>query len=259
MVISVAKHALRGLAFSAIPAFCSYAANSELFLPGLQERGIIGATVNISAVQDTLLWVGIVLSVVLLGGGLAWNIEQKKSMMNQRNALIQMTKTILASALSKCVGLENIAFDVRIFVPNHPYLYRLCELFHIKKAKKFVIWNISLIAQKGTTEKLKFEVSPKAEGLVGLCYNQKAMIFDGDLEHTNSVNYKLSPSQIDQTSNLMWSICCPVLEEDSSVRAIIALDGQTKITLSEDAMTAFRKDIVAFSRLLYDAVPQLFK
>lgn len=253
------KNAAQGFFFSAIPAFCSYAANSDVFLPRLQAQGILGSTVNVPILQDTLLWIGIFLSVLLLGGSLSFSNTKRDAMEDQRNALIQMNKIILSSALSKCVGLENIDFDVRIFVPKHPHLYDIANFFGIPVPKKFIIRNIALIARPGTTQKLQFEVFPKTEGLVGLCYSQKAMMYDDDLKNTNSVLYELGPTQIDQTSNLMWSICCPILREDNTVHAIIALDGKAKITLSDSAMRGFRKDIIAFSRLLYDAVPQLFR
>jgi len=259
MGFRILKHAFLGLLFSAIPAFCSYIASSDVFLTNLQAQGILGESVNIPFLQDTMLWIGIILSVGFLGGSLAICNIIKDSMMEQRNALIQMNKTILASALSRCVGLENIDFDVRIFVPKHPGLYNMAKFLHINMAQKFVIRNIALIAQPGTTKKLQFEVFPKTEGLVGLCYKTKAMMYDDDLMHTNSVRYSLGQNQIDQTSNLMWSICCPILREDNTVHAIIALDGKRRITLSESAMQGFRQDIIAFSRLLYDAVPQLFR
>ena len=253
------KHVVQGILFSAAPAFCSYAANSKVFLPGLQERGIIGGAVDLSQIQDTLLWVGIILSVVLLGGSLVVSNIKRDSAINQRNALIQMNKAILASTLSKCVGLENIDFDIRIFVPKHLHLYRAAKILRLNVPRKFVIRNVELIAHPGITKKLQFEVYPRHEGLVGLCYDGKKMMYDDDLENTNDVLYDLGPNQIDKTSSLMWSICCPIIQEDDTVHAIIALDGKTKITLSEDAMNAFRSDLTAFSRMLFDTVPQLFR
>ena len=94
---------------------------------------------------------------------------------------------------------------------------------------------------------------------MGLCYNTKAMVYDDDLEHTNDKNYHLNKSQIDRTSNLKWSICCPVLDKTETVVAVIALDGKTRITIDKEKETTLREEIVAFSCMLYDSVPQLFK
>lgn len=255
----ILKLGIKGFFWSAVPAACSYAASSNFFLYKLQERGIIGHSVNIPAVQDALLWIGIVWSIVLLGGNLAVSDVRRDQVTEERNGLIQMNKSVLESVLSKSIGLEMIDFDIRIFVPKHPGWYRIAQFLHIRVANKFVIKNVDLIARPGITQKLQFEVFPKQEGLVGICYHKKQMVYDDNLKETNSVSYALRTSQIDQTSSLRWSICCPIVQEDDTIPAIIALDGKSDITLSKEAMNAFRTDLTAFSRMLYDAVPQLFR
>lgn len=151
-------------------------------------------------------------------------------------------------------------FDIRIFIPKFPTLYKIADFLRIPNVpRKFVIKNIELIAEPGTTNNLEFEVFPHQEGLVGDCYFRKAMVYDDDLETTNSINYNLGQNQITRTSNLKWSICCPVFEDSNTVVAILALDGKTKITIDQRNESALREQLIAFSRLLFDSVPQLFK
>ena len=85
------------------------------------------------------------------------------------------------------------------------------------------------------------------------------MVFDDNLEHSNSTDYNLGENQISRTSNLKWSICCPIFDTNNAVVAILALDGKSKITIAEENAPILNEHIVAFSRLLYDSVPQLFK
>ena len=87
----------------------------------------------------------------------------------------------------------------------------------------------------------------------------KYMVCDDDLEHTNDKIYRLSPNQISRTSNLKWSICCPICDDSNNVVAIVALDGKTKITLDKKKETALQEEMSAFCYMLYDSVPQLFK
>ena len=171
-----------------------------------------------------------------------------------------MTKNILASSLGKRFLSQASSFDIRIFVPKHPILYKLAERFGYEKYhKKFTVKNIDLISEQGITKNLEFEVYPNEEGLVGMCYNTKYMVCDDDLEHTNDKIYRLSQNQINRTSNLKWSICCPICDDSNSVVAIVALDGKTKITLDKKKETALQEEMSAFCYMLYDSVPQLFK
>lgn len=139
-------------------------------------------------------------------------------------------------------------------------LYKLADKLHFASlSRKFIIKNIDLIAEQGITKDLQFEVFPNPQGLVGMCYDTKSVVFDDDLEHTNSNSYNLKTNQIDRTSNLKWSICCPICDNNDTVVAIMALDGKAPIKISKEKETALNKEIVAFSRMLYDSVPQLFK
>ena len=171
-----------------------------------------------------------------------------------------MNKHILTSSLGRRFLSDSSSFDIRIFIPKNPLLYKILDKLHISNFKrKFAIKNIDLIAEQGITKNLQFEVYPNQEGLVGLCYKTKSMVYDDDLENTNDKIYQLNQNQISRTSNLKWSICCPVCDKTNSVVAIIALDGKTKITIDEKKEDTLRNELLAFSCLLYDSVPQLFK
>ena len=92
-----------------------------------------------------------------------------------------------------------------------------------------------------------------------MCYNTMSMVYDDDLENTNDKIYQLNQTQINRTSDLKWSICCPICDNTSNVIAIIALDGKTRITIDDGKASALKEELAAFSYMLYDSVPQLFK
>ena len=245
---------------SALPAFLSYLASSELIFLKLIEKNIIGSAINIPVVQDYCLWISILLSAIFLSGQLVLVKVKYDHTLEERNLLIRMSKNILSGTLGKLCFSNQPNFDVRIFIPQWPILYRLAEKMHFLNIKqKFIIKNIDLIAEQGTTKDLEFEVCPNQEGLVGLCYQSKSIVFDDNLEHSNSTDYNLGENQISRTSNLKWSICCPIFDTNNAVVAILALDGKSKITIAEENAPILNEHIVAFSRLLYDSVPQLFK
>ncbi len=245
---------------TSIPAFLSYLASSTIFFDSLQQAGYLGQGVNIAYIQDCCLWIGIVLTAVLSTARLIYRQWKLDNSLKQRSSLIRMNKRILESSLSEKVSEGFANCDIRIFVPKHPLLYKLTsiQLFHNMK-REFVIKNYDTIANEGTTRNLTFEVYPNVEGLVGKCYNKQSIIYDDNLKQTNSTNYGLNETQISRTTDLAWSICCPVFSGGNDVIAIVALDGKTPIHISNEVLTPLREEITVFSQMLSDSVPELFK
>ncbi len=260
MIKKFLKEVILVVIFSVISAVLSYLANSSLIFDKMILHGFLSENVNIPLIQDYCLWIGIVLSALFLSLNLIITKFQYDRVLEERNSLIKMNKDILSSSLGKRFLSDSSNFDIRIFIPKHLWLYKIADKLHIDKiSKKFAIKNIDLIANQGVTKDLEFEVSPETEGLVGICYQTKAMVYDDNLEKTNNEIYKLNQNQIARTTSLKWSICCPVCDESNSVIAIIALDGKTKITINKEKEAALRDELLAFSRMLADSVPQLFK
>lgn len=256
---------------TAISSFLSYAAQSDLFFDKLIEYGIFSESINISLAQDYCLWIGIFISFIFLSSNLFITKIKYNKMLCQRNLLIKMSKDLLTSTLGARFLSNSSNFDIRIFVPKHPTIYSLSnsKLFKcltknnekLTVKKKFSIINDELIAEEGITKGLQFEVFPNPQGLVGKCYNSGLMVYDDNLEKTNSTIYSLNKNQIAKTSNLKWSICCPVFNDNEDIIAIIALDGKTKIRIDddEDKKDELRQQMIGYSRMLYDSVPQLFR
>lgn len=260
MKIKNIKQFLTVVIFSLIPSLLSYLAHSSLVFDKMIKYGFLGNSINILLIQDCCLLIGILLSALLLSFNLFRTKVKYEQMIEERNSLIKMVKSILSSALGKRFTSDPSSFDIRFFIPKHPFIYRLADHFHFSRIKvKFIIKNVDLIADQGLTNNLQFEVSPHQEGLVGICYNTKSMIMDDDLEKTNETKYNLKQIQIDRTSNLKWSICCPILDDNDKVVAILALDGQSKITIDPAKENELKQDILSFSRLFYSSVPQLFR
>lgn len=258
--MKLVKTIFKILFLSAIPATLSYLSNSTLVFDKLIAAKVLNADVNISLIQDWCLWVGISFSSLFLSLNLIITKGKFDRTTEERDCLIKMAKTILASSFVKKFFPDHVDFDMRIFVPKYQWLYSAADRLRIKKiSKKFVIKNINLIADQGITKDLQFEVSPQVEGLVGQCYIQKQVLWDDNLEATNSMEYNLGKHQISRTADLKWCICCPIYGNANNVVAILALDGKTCTTISKSDGKSLAIELTAFSRLLFDSVPKLFK
>ena len=253
------KAIIKTVIISAIPAVLSYLANSSLPFDKLIEWKVLSAEVDIPLVQDWCLWLSIGMTAVLLSLNLIITQHKYECTLEERDRLIKMAKSILENSFVKKYFQEHVDFNMRFFVPKYSVLYWLADRLKFKYIKKkFVIKNIELIADPGITKDLQFEVSPKVEGLVGQCYTKKCVLWDDKLESTNTTAYNLDQHQISRTTDLKWIICCPIYGHTSEIVAILALDGKTNTAITDNEKT-LGLELTAFSRMLFDAVPQLFK
>lgn len=254
------KNTIIILIISMITSSLSYLANSSLIFDKLKKYGLIGANVDIKYLQDICLWVGIILSAILLSANLVLTKYKRDNLLDQRNSLIRMNKSLLASSLGNSFLTNEASFDIRIFIPKHRFLYKSYQLLKIKRfSQKYIIKNIELIANSDSTKGLQFEVAPNPQGLVGDCYTKKMMVFDDNLADNNRTKYGLNETQMARTGQLKWSICSPVFNDMGDVIAIIAIDGKTNIHIDSEKADDLRNQLSAFSHMLYDSVPQLFK
>lgn len=245
---------------SFLAAFLSYVSNSDYIFSLLINNNILNATVDVNAIQDVCLWVGIAISAIGLSRRLIIAETKHEQVLEERNQLIQMNKDLLSGALTNICTANVMDFDIRIFLPKYPRWYKFCRKFSLWNCKeKFVIKNVDVIAEARTTSKLEFEVFPNAQGLVGTCYKEAALVYDDNLEVTNSTNYNLTRYQITRTSDLKWCICCPIFDSNDAVVAILALDGRTLIRIDAQNKDVLVNQILTFSNMLYASVPQLFR
>jgi len=252
------KKIILSLVYALIAVGLTYVSSSSYILPFLVEKGILGIAIDTERIKELCLFASMVFAGVFLPVSLCKAEIQRDNAIDQRNQLLKMTKNNFGITLER-FSSNFSGFEIRFFIPKHPVLYSIEEKLGIKHKKEFIIKNIDIIANQGATKGLSFEVSPNSQGLVGECYRQKSMVYDDMLAETNSINYSLQPKQLSRTSNLRWSICCPIIDEKDNVVAIMAFDGTKPITIKKEKTNELADHILTFSRVLYDAVPQMFR
>ena len=84
-------------------------------------------------------------------------------------------------------------------------------------------------------------------------------MYDDNLSVTNSIAYSLDQTQVSRTSNLLWSICVPVLDEKNEVIAIVALDSNTTKLNIKDNKDEIRNITNTLAVMMNDSVPEFFK
>lgn len=250
---------IKGIIFSLIPAFCTYLSQAENMLDWLQKKNYIGTEINLEFVRQCAGILSIIFTFVFLTVPLIIVNLQSSSYKSQRDVLIKNNKEILQTTLKDQLYLDSCKLNIRVFVPYTSLRHKICKWFKIKTKNVYYIKNIEGLAEKDITDNLKFEVYPNKQGLVGVCYEQKAMLYDDDLENSNETNYNLTHYQIAKTNQLKFILVCPIFSENEEIIAIVSFDSCDKIKIKEDSKEIVRKIILNYTQSLYECIPDLFK
>lgn len=155
---------------------------------------------------------------------------QKKKLQNQSKMIRKVLKNfrdILNQNLSTFFDKNDLYLNVRIFLPQ-----KGLKAFLAKKLKNRIYFEIHNFAGLFIEEvdNLTFQVSPKTQGLVGLCYKETKIIHDFNLKaNQGNAIYNLKKSQIQKTDYCQFAIAAPIIKNDESIDAIITFDSRIKI------------------------------
>lgn len=251
---------VRGIIFSLIPSLCSYIGASDVLIY-LQKVKIIGENVNIRILKDAVVFLGIILTFGLLTYNLIKAEISEEKYRQQAIQLIKYNKDIFVSTLADCLGKEYCDINIRIFVPHKSLVWKMVHLFAKNYRHQFAIKNIEGLAEAGNTNDLRFTVYPpdKIEGLVGECYTQRNMVYDDNLEKSNSTDYHLSEYQINKTRDLKFIIACPTFADDKTIDAVVSFDSKNNIKLTSSNQEKLINMILNYTQQLHENVPELFK
>ncbi len=244
------------MGISLLIPFTNYISKDNNIIDYMQNKDFLGQYYNYAQLKTILYFVFSILSFIVFTIILTIKKYRKNSLEKQRDGLLEMWKRTFAETLADDNNkLSNNDIDVRIFVPNSSIKNRL------KKKKEFIIKNFKSLADPDITDDLCFEVSPQSEGLVGFCYQSKKIVYDDNLEETNSKNYNLSKHQQNKTSNLKFSFVCPILDINEDVIGMVAIDSKKLINIRSNKKyeKQFTTAVLNFSQLMHKNVPELFK
>lgn len=250
---------LNGVFSSLIPAVCSYLGTSDNILCILQEKGYLGEKLDLHLFAECMNIVAVFSTFFLLTLPLIIRGIRQNSLQKQRDALLKHYKDIFETTLKNELQLKSCHINVRIFVPKITMLVNIRKKLNMNYKLMFCIENVNGLADSDITENLKFEVYPNRQGLVGECYEKRAIIYDDDLEHNNEVSYNLSNQQIAKTNRLKFSLACPLFSESGEIVAIIALDSCDEIKIKRESQDLLRKHVLNYTQSLYECIPELFK
>ncbi len=252
------KKSIRYVIYVAVPPLTAYLASNDSIIQFFINKGLLKPTFNLQGFHEFFKIINILFTTIFLGIKACRHEEKEESYKKQVIGLYNMTKQFLQSNLINISNNDALNFDLRIFVPEYNVLKMILHAGQLKE-KWFVIRNIEPFASRDTTEHLRFRVMPDPQGLVGIAYKTKSIVYDDNLRETNSKNYYLNQSQINRTSNLNWSICIPILDDKNDVIAVMAIDSDTTEFKMKRDEVQIQTLTNTFAVMMRDSAPELFK
>ena len=244
----------------AIPAISAYLASDETIIQWLISNQFLPQGFKIALFQRICLIINIFFTTFVLYMRMVYHSHKEEQCRKEIAGLYNMIKQFAQSALITMTKNKNFSFDLRIFVPEVSVSRWLkATLMRKQKEKWFVIRNIEPFAKKDITEHLKFRVEPAAQGLVGSAYSSGSIVYDDNLESTNSTEYSLEQTQLSRTSSLKWSICVPILNDNNEVIAVMAFDSDKSNLNIEKNKIELKNMTNTIAIMMRDSVPELFK
>lgn len=247
-----------GIFKSLLPAFFVWLGQSDALVK-LQEYQYIGQNVNVVLIKDLSAILGVILTFWFLTIPLIKAELNEGKYHTQRDRLIKNNKEIFQKVLCKQLGRERCDMDIRIFVPQDDWKYKLKKLFNPSIPLYFRIKNLDGLADPGTTDDLQFQVCPNPEGLVGKCYQERTILYDDDLENNNETQYNLNEYQINKTNDLKFILVCPIMSSDNQIAAVVAFDSKTQIKVTDENRKPLTNAVLNYTQELHELVPEFFK
>ncbi len=190
------------------------------------------SNIEITMIKDCLTLIGIVLTMLPLGLFYILNEIKNDRHVKNKQVLISYIRDILVNAVETKIQVDKSDINIRIYVPKNKILYHLSNLLKIHIDIKFTMKNIN--GYNGNIRNgLDLSVYPVEQGLVGLCYARKEMVY-GDRLKSQLNDYHLDDYQKQVLSQMDFCICIPIIDKSNNIAAILSLDSNEPIILSDE-------------------------
>ncbi|TLX70281.1 hypothetical protein E9993_22410 [Labilibacter sediminis] len=250
------KTYLKIVLLSLLPVILVYIGKSVSSAEWLQDKiGIFPGT-EVADLMSVSFFVGIFFSGLIIPTRLAYAVEKNRKIKDNYLKTLENKKKIFVEAIKSEVGQQNIHLNIRIFTKRKGLCAWINGLFRGKI--EFEIRNIPGLANIGNTDGLKFEVKPKKQGIVGYVYDERSMIYDDELESSNTKEiYNLTDFQMEKTSGTKFALGVPLFDKKSNVEVIIAMDSDDQIKIDEENEGKWHLMATRYCQAMHHCIPIL--
>lgn len=214
---------------------------------------VLGKPLNqIDKIKESLLIIGVIAITIIPIITIRRLKKKVDRYHSQQEFLLKELKDMFFIRLDSIAKGKFGKIKIRLFI-----IKRRIKGFKIKQIARTE--HIEGLTDINNFEKFELELYPKEQGLVGKSYSKKQIVYDDKLSITNEKNYNLNHYHESRTKDFEFCVCVPIFGEQDKVIAVMALDSNSKINLTESQKKEFFKILSIFSNKFYGKLNGLIK
>jgi|GEM_PF-3673443 len=244
---------------TSIPAILTVLSTSDSFLSFLIERGYISEK-NKSTTGTTLAVFSVILPTFIL---LILNLNAKhkeQRIKKQRDYLLsELKESYLKYFEQEFEFTDGTLSDLnmRIWVQEKNFIKKFLDGF-TWNSLVFKVYPMHNLSKNDIKNKLYFEVYPRKQGLVGICYNEGRVVHREDVSNLYD-EHKLNDFQKARTKGTKFVLCVPIFHPTKEkIVSIVSFDCTNKINIPKDKESYVHQAFEYFCYELYENIPELF-
>ena len=239
---AIRKTIIYTILFSLIPALLMNASRTNLIKNFANNFSIL-ANIDIDFWKDICFITGTILNTGVLATWATWRDIKLRKVKSQRNSMAKYSKRLFLNAISiqfSHAGFGRVNLDA--FVPDTNMWTRpkqwIEALFQGKAIfKKYYVPIEELSDKLG----LDFEVSPSPQGVVGMCYQERASF----AKCKNDI-ILLTRYQEEETKEWKYWICVPIFDKQDDIPLIISFNSDKEGQLSRTDAEELSRKLVSY-------------
>lgn len=248
-----------------IPNFFVFIGQSNAAPKWLINNLLFLKDVEPDSLKDWCTVIGLIFTGLVLPYTLASLKETQKKQQEALNEILFSWKESLCEVCEDIIKRSPYPLSVRIFVRKKWYQYPPNDWSKVLRGEKlqFVLVNLPNLAGQDNTNGLSFEVKPTSQGVVGMIYNQDAVIIDYQIA-TNRPRYNLTNFQAQKVNHIKFVMGGPVYDSknngsaSSKIIGLISFDSnQPMRPLTQDQEQKLKQIVVKYSDLIHKYLPLL--
>lgn len=224
------------------------------------------ATANdrLAAIKDYIWLISVIFTAIPLQVYSIWNKERESRAIAERDGLLRFLRDQFQYKLEEEAKTKYPNINIRVFLPKYKIVSILSTGDHSKRKRLFLFQtvlkskNISGFCCNDTIDGLYFHTGEAAQGLIGKCYTDRALLYEEDLRKADAT-YHLTGYQKNHTRNARFCLCFPLLNEQDKVLAVISFDSQEPITIHKAEKNIWCDNVINFCLTLEQTLPHIFK
>lgn len=255
-----------------VPAILGYLAKADVlpnpFLATVfaidMGQGTAAVNQQLAPIKDCIWFISVMFTAIPLQVYMIWNRERESRATAERDGLLRFLRDQFQYKLEEEAKTKYPNINIHVFLPKYKFVSILNTNGNSNRKRLFLFQtvlkskDISGFCCNDTTDGLYFHTGEAAQGLIGKCYTDKALLYEEDLRKMDAA-YHLTGYQKNHTRSTRFCLCFPLLNEQDKVLAVISFDSQEPIAIHKAGKNIWCDNVINFCLTLEQTLPHIFK